>query len=47
MANSIKKMQPGGLIRKGIKMIGTKLSENTVKKPKISTKMIKMVTFRT
>jgi hypothetical protein len=41
MANSIKKMQPGGLIRKGITMIGKKLSENTVKKPKISTKMIK------
>ena len=31
MANSIKKMQPGGLIRKGIKMIGKKLSENATK----------------
>lgn len=31
MVNSIKKMQPGGLIRKGIKMIGKKLSGNATK----------------
>jgi hypothetical protein len=37
----VKKMQVGGLVKKGIKMIGTKLSENAVKKPKISTKNIK------
>jgi len=41
MAKSSKKMQVGGLVKKGIKMIGTKLSENAVKKPKISTKNIK------